>query len=479
MNNKYSVMSLFTGAGGLDLGFKMEGSFEIAFANEILESPAITYSRNFGAKLTKVPESFQSGEHVIVNSDIEKIDFSIFDPGEFDLVIGGPPCQDFSVLRGKDKRKGLEVKRGRLYSQFVKALVHVQPKIFVFENVPGLISANDGIAYETIKSDFSELSLRWEEVKALVSNGSEIKNNVNYEILFSEVVDFTRLGVPQKRKRLIIIGIRKDQISKIDFSSFSQIKMTLEKKLKGEGSLLKDFPMTPLEVFEGKPLTSLQEEYESTIKAYSGMDEEVNTNRAHQWRNTVWNRLSFNAVQDYIALNNPGKPLSKIPVEKISEAMQEHTEILKLLGYYNVPLSRSVFPDGTNQVPEEEDRVKERMKKIPPGENHLFVKGTIWSVKGLMSNVYRRIHPLIPAPTVIAYGGGGTWNYHYRRDRGRLTNRERARLQTFPDWFEFYGSEQEVRAQIGEAVPPLVSLRIAESVADILRLLEKNIASVL
>ena len=474
MNAEYSIMSLFAGAGGLDLGFKMEGNFRTLFANEILESPARTYSRNFGARFSESSGSFFPGEHVIVNSDIEKIDFSIFHPGEFDLVIGGPPCQDFSVLRGKNERKGLEVKRGRLYSQFVRALVHAQPKIFVFENVPGLISANSGAAYETIKNDFAELSVRWEEVKALVSNGSEIRKNVGYELLFSEVVDFTRLGVPQNRRRLIIIGIRSDLVSKIDSLSFEEMKKTLERKLRGEGRHLNDFPLTPLEVFEGKPLDSLQTEYEDTMKAYSGVDGEVDTEKAHEWRDSVWNRLSFNAITDYTTLNDSREPLSKISDKKISKVMQEHSKILKLLGYYEVPLSRSKFSDGSNLVPEEREGVRERMKRIPPGENHEFVRGTRWNVKGLMSNIYRRADPLRPAPTIIAYGGGGTWNYHYRKERGRLTNRERARLQTFPDWFEFYGDEQEVRAQIGEAVPPLASYSIAKSIAGVLRLLEKK-----
>ncbi|MEM4964335.1 MAG: DNA cytosine methyltransferase, partial [Pyrobaculum sp.] len=98
-------------------------------------------------------------------------------------------------------------------------------------------------------------------------------------------------------------------------------------------------------------------------------------------------------------------------------------------------------------------------------------KGTKWEVRGLMSNIYRRAQPLVPAPTVIAYGGGGTWGYHYERKRSMLTNRERARLQSFPDDFLFTGTWSEVRAQIGEAVPPIVAKRIAEIVANILNMI--------
>ena len=102
------------------------------------------------------------------------------------------------------------------------------------------------------------------------------------------------------------------------------------------------------------------------------------------------------------------------------------------------------------------------MKRIPPGENHLHVAGTEWKVKAMMSNIYRRTDPLRPAFTVMAYGGGGTWSYHYDRNRGMLTNRERARLQTFPDKYMFEGDRSQVRAQIGEAVPVQLGRKIAE-----------------
>jgi DNA (cytosine-5)-methyltransferase 1 len=107
-----------------------------------------------------------------------------------------------------------------------------------------------------------------------------------------------------------------------------------------------------------------------------------------------------------------------------------------------------------NQYHKIRDRTVEILNLIKPGGNFSDIpKDSPYYVKGMISHVYRRIHPDKPASTIIAGGGGGTWGYHYPEPRC-LTNRERARLQTFPDDFVFEGSCTEVRRQIGNAVPP-------------------------
>ncbi|MBC8278041.1 MAG: DNA cytosine methyltransferase, partial [FCB group bacterium] len=86
------------------------------------------------------------------------------------------------------------------------------------------------------------------------------------------------------------------------------------------------------------------------------------------------------------------------------------------------------------------------------------------NVKGAkLSQIYKRLNPDLPAYTITGSGGGGTHVYHWEENRA-LTNRERARLQTFPDDFIFYGSKESVRKQIGMAVPPKVAQTIIESV---------------
>lgn len=110
-----------------------------------------------------------------------------------------------------------------------------------------------------------------------------------------------------------------------------------------------------------------------------------------------------------------------------------------------------------NELTAQSQKVIERLKYIEPGQNawsENIPQELRLNVKGArLSNIYKRLNPDKPAYTVTGSGGGGTHMYHWKEDRA-LTNRERARLQTFPDNFTFYGSKESVRKQIGMAVPP-------------------------
>ena len=460
---KFTVVSLFSGAGGLDLGFLSSGFFQIVFANDILLPAMQTYSANFGLKLVNCGGGrFTAERNTALVCDVENVDFSQLSGA--DVVVGGPPCQDFSIVRGPSwDRRGIQVKRGRLYSHFVRALVVLQPMAFLFENVPGLVNANHGFAYKTILEDLSQLNLRWEEVKKTLGNGNFKSALQGYEIIFSDIVDFSRFGVPQKRERLIIVGIRRDLVGGIE-KAWSLRGLFLE-ALRRREKLFGKYPLTAIEAFEGKRLDQLDDVYREVVKKWNNVWQEVNTERAWRWKAEVWDRLSFNIIADYLTFNDI-KPASK---EEVETALAQHEELLRELGYYQVPVYALKLPDETHVVPSEDPAVVERMRRIPFGENHEFVRGTKWEVEGRgISLVYRRIHPLKPSYTVVAYGGGGTHGYHYDRDRTTLTLRERARLQTFPDSFIFSGSKTQIRAQIGEAVPPLASKRLAQALAEVL-----------
>ena len=177
---KLSVVSLFSGCGGMDLGFRggfkifneyyEPNNFDILFANDIEKSACETYEYNF--------------KHTPLCGDIKDIDIEKIPSA--DIVIGGFPCQDFSH---SGKRKGLTSERGKLYLEMKRIIEYIKPKAFVAENVDGIRTSKEG-------TDSSALDEIIEDFKSL-------GYNVEYKVLNS--ADY---GVPQTRIRVIIIGIR-------------------------------------------------------------------------------------------------------------------------------------------------------------------------------------------------------------------------------------------------------------------------------
>ena len=166
------VVSLFSGAGGLDLGF-IQAGHTIVWANDLYADAVATYRHNIG--------------NHIVEKDIKDIASS--DIPDCDIVIGGFPCQGFSVAN--TKRHSLD-ERNVLYKELLRVIRDKQPKYFLAENVKGILSLNKGESFKMIINDFSSLNY-----------------NVVYKIL--NAADY---GVPQTRERVIIIGVRKD----VDFT---------------------------------------------------------------------------------------------------------------------------------------------------------------------------------------------------------------------------------------------------------------------
>lgn len=458
--NNRTVVSLFSGAGGFDWGFHQAG-FATQLAVEQDKNPVATLAHNLKLQIIPPHELTPNSRRVVVHGDIRAVDFRRVARLQPDVLIGGPPCQDFSVMRGR-KREGTDGQRGTLYREFLRALMFLQPRLFVFENVPGLISANDGAAYQTIVGHFENL----EEYRADGTAGGEVAPITpiqNYVLLFKGVVDAPVIGVPQTRRRLIIVGMRADIVGTHQ-GKLEEWQRQFEQVMLGAMGSFGHFPLTTLEIFEGQPLDTLDQRYCSIMNAYRSLVEQHSFPQVQQWHTQVWKNLTFNIVQDYYAAI--GLDYKKDYEEcAFNTAMSEHQALLSELGWLGKPVHSLECPNNT--IPQLKQTVQDRMSHIPPGENAEFVDGTQWSVTNKeISFIYRRSYLLKPAWTVMAYGGGGTYGYHYERERQQLTLRERARIQTFSDDFLFKGVG--VRAQIGEAVPPLLGKRIATIVADIL-----------
>ena len=186
---KYTVTSLFAGCGGLDLGFVggfecfgkrySKNDFELTWSNDSDKNACLTYQKNLNKRIvcgdiTKILQDQATG-----TSLTEPI------PKRTDVVLGGFPCQDFSV---SGKRRGLRSARGNLYKSMVEVVKRTKPLIFLAENVRGLLSMDQGSVIEKIKKDFTDQGYQ-----------------VTYELF--NVTDF---GVPENRERVVIVGTRID-----------------------------------------------------------------------------------------------------------------------------------------------------------------------------------------------------------------------------------------------------------------------------
>lgn len=313
-NHKVKVVSLFSGCGGADLGllggFDFLGKkyknldFEVIWANDIEPFAVSTYRKNFG-------------DHII-EEDITKIKTK--DVPSHDLLVGGFPCQTFSMI---GRRKGFADPRGLLYEEMVRILKLKKPKAFIAENVKGLVSVNNGRVLDKMLSDFNKAGYR----------------------VFYKVLNASHYGVPQKRERLFIIGIKKD--NKLDFK----------------------FPHA---IHQVSVLSDVIEKHESVDKKYY---------------------FSERAVA---GLKKANKSFNKGRAQSLAHPCNTISTHLS-----------KVSLNGTDPV--------------------LLVK----------KDIYRR-----------------------------LTPREAARVQSFPDSFNFEGSEAKQYIQIGNAIPPVLMWHVARAVNE-------------
>ena len=178
-----NVLDLFCGCGGFSKGFE-EAGFTIKLGIDIWEDAVKTYRLNFPKAAT-------------ITEDITKLDYkdlleaASVSKDNVDVIIGGPPCQGFSV----SGKRLLDDPRNILYKSFVRMVEGIQPKVFVMENVPGIVKLFNGQVKEQVIEDFSALGYRV-SMKQLTAS------------------DY---GVPQARKRVFFVGINKEKIGDIEF----------------------------------------------------------------------------------------------------------------------------------------------------------------------------------------------------------------------------------------------------------------------
>jgi DNA (cytosine-5)-methyltransferase 1 len=391
------VADFFAGAGGLSLGFGQAG-YQIAFANELSPEYAYTYQQNHR-------------DTTIFPGDIEQLSAkTIFRAtglakNEVDVLIGGPPCQGFSinapVRRKEDDRNQLFRHYGRL------VLEGLRPKVIVMENVPGMLSLDKGRFVKAIYELFESAGYRMQHM----------------------VLCAAHYGVPQERWRLFFIGTILDkEISFPEPTCYAPVRANFT-----GGRQLTWLPLIsngarPPSLFDQllQPFTNVEDAISDLprLSIGEGHDETKYTSAArtrYQQLLRGQNKLLTNHVAGALSLQNVQR-LSYIPAGG---------------SWRDIP--HRFLPAGMKRA-RRSDHTR-RYGRLDP--------------QGLSGTILTKCDP-----------HWGTF-FHYNQDR-TLTVREAARLQSFPDHYRFYGSRGSQYEQVGNAVPPLLAQTLANHIASTL-----------
>jgi DNA (cytosine-5)-methyltransferase 1 len=370
-----TAISLFCGAGGCSLGFEQAG-YSILYATDKDKAAVATYHKNFH-------------ETQCVQANIEHIDFMKImntvgiKEGELDILIGGPPCQGFSTAGAHF----WDDPRNELLKNYFKALKMIKPKWFLMENVEGLLTSNKG-------------SYVSEAVKAFVDLGYQIR----LEKIYSQ-----EYGVPQRRKRVLIIGNKLG----IDF------KMP-EPTLKVSGQIFRNSDVTLAHAINGLPpaTNNQNQKLDYTKEAIDEFEKLLRENSI--------------GVEDHYYPKVNGIQLDRMSALLPGDSMKDLPEHLQHESFKKRANRR--VADG--MPTEKRGGAPSGLKRLKSDEPCLTITGTA---------TREFIHPTENRP---------------------LTLRECARIQTFPDSFSFSGNASEKIQQIGNAIPPMLARILAEHIKD-------------
>jgi len=371
LHRKFKVVSLFSGAMGLDLGVESTGRFKVVACVE--KEPVFVETIRQNLQVGRLYSGLKVYETDINNLSPEEVlnDLEI-SPGDIDLLIGGPPCQSFSTA---GRRRTVQDTRGTLLWQYLKFIEGMLPRFFLMENVRGLLSA--AIHHRPISNrpEKGGPPLAPDErpgsvIKLFAKDLQQIKGGAYHMDCFE--VNAVNYGAPQLRERALFIGNRYNiQVNFPDPTHGSPSDMASHQQhLPGR----KIKPLIP------------------------------------------WRTLG-NAIGDL----QEGNPI----IMDFSPRKKEYL---------------SMVPPGSNWRSLPVDIQKESM-------------GKAWTAKGGRSGWWRRLSYDLPCPTLITMPNhAGTSLCHPKNVRA-LTLREYARIQEFPDDWEFSGTPAQQYAQVGNAVP--------------------------
>ena len=349
------IISLFSGAGGMDLGMLYAGH-EIVYSNDFDKHAFETYRENIGKYHPHVSELGDIKEILDDYNNRKLKDIKA------DIIIGGFPCQGFSIA---NNQRSMEDSRNFLYLQILRLIKFKEPKFFLLENVKGLENMEDGRILKMILNDLSEVG-------------------IGYDIVYT-VINSLFYGVPQNRERIIIFGVRKNS-----------------------NQIIKD--------------------NKKSRSDFISNDLSINSNSISyvQFINSL-----------YEAFKNDGNALKFVNYSFLSEQTTLRDAISDLPKDFNKDFKIKNHDGSKCKVHPKESKKSKRVGNRP----------TSWDKY---------------SPTIMGRGSGtgGPLIIPHPDHHRRLSVRETARIQSFPDEFVFKGSISSQYRQVGNAVPVLLSYNI-------------------
>ena len=349
-----TVVDLFAGVGGLSYGLAQHPGFDVVLANEIDEDIAKAYELNH----TNV---------VMLTCGIEELTGPLLERSlngrVVDLIVGGPPCQSYSTA-GKRQMDA----RANLFKEYKRVLVLLRPKAFIFENVRGLLSMEDGQLLKRIKEEFEE---------------------VGYDVKY-KLLDAANYGVPQHRERVIIVGMRGKNNFEYPAATHG-----------AESGLL--------------PMVTLKDALSDLPRIGPGESATAYVSPPQNWYQELMRKDAGDVLTEYSS-------------------------------------------------PKSGDRIVKIMKMLKEGEDKTDLPVDIRPKAGF-ANTYGKLWWDKPSGTITRnFATPSSARCIHPIDSRALSIREGARFQSFPDNYQFYGSDEKKRIEIGNAVPPILAKALAEPI---------------
>jgi DNA (cytosine-5)-methyltransferase 1 len=376
------VIDLFCGTGGFSKGFEnsRRGSFQVVFGIDLLPTSVETFKLNHKTALAVAGDIRKVRKAEIAESLAIK-------RGDVSVIVGGPPCQGFSSIR-PFRSANDDDPRNTLFEEFASYVNFFRPKVFVLENVTGLATHKNGGTIVAMQDCFGDLGY-----------------DCDWRLL-----NAAHYGVPQKRERLIIIGVERGGTA--------------------------EFP-EPTHLFDGPTIG-----YKDRRKVMAATSDDLFSQGSLLPAITV-----MEAIGDLppIASGEAAKAYDRSAQTPYQAARRKNAKQLSL---------HSSTAHGEKML----EIIKNSGKNIDCIPRHLITSG--------FSSCYSRLDADSPSATITVNFVHPASNrcIHPQQDRA-LTPREGARLQSFDDDFEFFGSRTQIVKQIGNAVPPLLGQAIADQIA--------------